>query len=100
MDETKFGAEYDSRFFEELAWYAKTDLENDRLEGVDLRATTALGLKYSWLDNQSYKISVRAGRHPALKNFDLQVMISPNPLSIWVWNIGIASEILWLGRAI
>lgn len=61
VDETKFGAEYDSRFFEELAWYAKTDLENDRLEDVDLRATTALGLKYSWLDNQTYKISVRAG---------------------------------------
>jgi putative salt-induced outer membrane protein YdiY len=61
VDETKFGAEYDSRFFEELAWYAKTDLENDRLEDIDLRATTALGLKYSWLDNQSYKVSVRAG---------------------------------------
>ena len=61
VDETKLGAEYDSRFFDELAWYVKTDLENDRLEEIDLRATAALGLKYSWIDNASYKLSLRAG---------------------------------------
>lgn len=61
VDETKFGIDYDSRFFEELSWYAKTDLENDRLEEVDLRATAALGLKYSWIEEQNYKASVRGG---------------------------------------
>ena len=61
MDETTFGVDYESRFFEELAWYAKTDLENDRLEEVDLRATAALGLKYSWIEAQNYKTSIRGG---------------------------------------
>jgi putative salt-induced outer membrane protein YdiY len=61
VDETKFGVDYDSRFFEELSWYAKVDLENDRLEEVDLRATSALGLKYSWIEATNYKTSVRAG---------------------------------------
>lgn len=61
VDETKFGVEYDSRFFEELSWYAKTDLENDRLEDIDLRATAALGLKYSWMETSDYKTSVRGG---------------------------------------
>ena len=61
VDETKFGVDYDSRFFEELSWYAKIDLENDRLEEVDLRATSAIGLKYSWIETDNYKTSVRSG---------------------------------------
>ena len=60
VDETKLGVEYDSRFYELLSWYAKTDLENDRLEEVDLH-TTALGLKYLWIDDKPYKFSVRSG---------------------------------------
>ena len=61
VDETKLGAEYDSRFFERLSWYAKTDWENDRLEKVDLRATAALGLKYNWITDKSYEVAARAG---------------------------------------
>jgi putative salt-induced outer membrane protein YdiY len=61
VDETKFGVEYDSKFHERLAWYAKTDLENDRLEKIDLRATAALGLKYFWVKNNSYDLSARSG---------------------------------------
>ena len=61
VDETKLGIEYDSRFFEQLSWYAKTDLENDRLEELDLRSTSALGLKYSWMNNRTYQLSFRSG---------------------------------------
>ena len=61
VDETTLGLDYDSRFFERLSWYAKTDLENDRLEEVDLRATAAVGLKYSWIEEQNYKASLRGG---------------------------------------
>ena len=39
----------------------KTDLENDRLEDVDLRATAAVGLKYSWRETDNYKTSIRGG---------------------------------------
>ena len=60
-DETKTGLEYDSRFYETLAWYAKIDLENDPLEEIDLRVTTASGLKYNWFDQEDYKFAVRAG---------------------------------------
>ncbi len=61
VDETKLGIEYDSRFFEQLSWYSKTDLENDKLEEIDLRATSALGLKYSWLENKPYSLAFRSG---------------------------------------
>jgi putative salt-induced outer membrane protein YdiY len=61
VDETKMGVEYDSKFYERLAWYAKTDLENDRLEKIDLRATAAVGLKYFWIKNNSYDLSARSG---------------------------------------
>ena len=61
VDETKFGAEYDSRFYQNLAWYAKTDLENDRLEKIDLRATAATGLKYFWIKKDLYDLSARSG---------------------------------------
>ena len=61
VDETKFGVEYDSKFYERLAWYAKTDLENDRLEKIDLRATAAVGFKYFWIKNNSYDLSARSG---------------------------------------
>ncbi|MDB0030515.1 DUF481 domain-containing protein [Opitutales bacterium] len=61
VDETKLGIEYDSRFFEQLSWYAKTDLENDRLEELDLRSTSALGLKYSWMNDRTYQLSFRSG---------------------------------------
>ena len=39
----------------------QTDLENDRLEEIDLRATSALGLKYSWFDELEYQVAVRSG---------------------------------------
>ena len=61
VDETKFGIEYDSRFFDALSWYAKTDLENDKLEEIDLRATSSLGLKYSWIEQKNYQLSARSG---------------------------------------
>ena len=60
-DETKIGAEYDSRFYDTLSWYAKADLENDKLEEIELRATTALGLKYNWIEERDYKIALRSG---------------------------------------
>jgi len=61
VNETKFGVEYDSKFYDRLAWYVKTDLENDRLEKIDIRATAALGLKYFWVKNNSYDLSARSG---------------------------------------
>lgn len=61
VDETKAGAEYDNRFSNKLAWYAKTDLETDRLEEIDLRATAATGLKYLFAKAEDRSLSLRAG---------------------------------------
>ena len=61
MDETKGGAEYSSQFRDHLAWYAKTDLETDRLEEIDLRATIASGLKYILWNEDNRELALRTG---------------------------------------
>jgi putative salt-induced outer membrane protein YdiY len=61
VDETKGGAEYASQFSDHLGWYAKTDLESDRLEEIDIRATVASGLKYILWNENDRTLSLRAG---------------------------------------
>jgi len=61
VDETKGGAEYASQFSNHLGWYAKTDLESDRLEEIDIRATVASGLKYILWNENDRTLSLRAG---------------------------------------
>lgn len=61
VDETKGGAEYASQFRDHLSWYAKTDLESDRLEEIDIRATAASGLKYILWNENDRNLSLRAG---------------------------------------
>ncbi len=61
VDETKGGAEYASQFSDHLAWYAKTDLETDRLEEIDLRATAASGIKYIVWNEDERELALRAG---------------------------------------
>ena len=60
-DETKGGAEYDSIFHEQLAWYLRSDFEHDTVEQINLRITTALGLKYRWIEKENYQVSTRFG---------------------------------------
>ena len=60
-DETKAGAEYDSIFHDQLAWYLRADFEHDLIEQINLRATGAFGLKYDWITEDTYRISTRAG---------------------------------------
>jgi len=61
VEETRFGAEYDSIFREGLAWYLRSDFEHDRIENIDIRLTGALGLKYDWMQEENYQVSTRAG---------------------------------------
>jgi putative salt-induced outer membrane protein YdiY len=61
VDETKGGAEYASQFTDHLGWYAKTDLESDRLEEIDIRATVASGLKYILWNEDDRTLSLRSG---------------------------------------
>lgn len=61
LEETKAGAEYDSIFSEDLAWYLKGDFEHDPIERIDLRATGAIGLKRDWIREDYRQLSARAG---------------------------------------
>ena len=56
VDETKLGLEYDSRF-EQLSGMPKQTLKMTDWKRLILRATTALGIKYSWIEEKSYKVS-------------------------------------------
>ena len=61
LEETKAGAEYDSIFSEDMAWYLKGDFENDPIEQIELRATGATGLKHAWIEEENYELFVRGG---------------------------------------
>ena len=74
VDETKGGAEYASQFQDHLAWYAKTDLETDRLEEVDLRATIASGLKYIVRKEETQELAFRAGAAFRYESYEAQSM--------------------------
>ena len=60
-DETKGGAEYDTLFRDQLAWYLRSDFEHDPVEQINLRLTGASGLKYDWVENLDYQLSTRLG---------------------------------------
>ncbi len=60
-DETKAGVEHTSFFGKQTGWYVKTDLESDQLEAIDLRSTTAAGIKYALLEQDDQDLDVRAG---------------------------------------
>ena len=74
VDETKGGAEYASQFQDHLAWYAKTDLETDRLEEIDLRATVASGLKYIVTKEETQELAFRAGAAFRYESYEAQSM--------------------------
>ena len=59
--ETKYGAEYDSIFLDHLAWYLKQDFEHDPVENLDIRSTSAIGLKYDWIEAVDYQVATRFG---------------------------------------
>ena len=87
VDETKFGVDYDSRFFEELSWYAKIDLENDRLEEVDLHYRCPW-LKYSGSKPIIIRPRFEVVRHSGLRNLaQIPLKTSVNQPWILVWNI-------------
>ena len=60
-DETKVGAEFDSLFSDRSAWYLRSDFEHDPIEKINLRNTSATGIKYDWINGENYNISIRVG---------------------------------------
>ncbi len=60
-DEIKAGIEYNSYFYQDLGWYARTELERDEFENIKLRSTSALGLTYRFRNTDTHKLNGRAG---------------------------------------
>lgn len=60
-DETKGGVSYTSYFYQNLGWYARSELENDKFELIDLRSTSGLGLSYRFFKSDTYTLEGQAG---------------------------------------
>lgn len=55
------GGSYESFFSETLGWYVRTELENDRIEDIDLRSTSAGGLSYRLINKDHQSLIARSG---------------------------------------
>jgi len=60
-DELKGGADYSRLISKQWGWYARTELETDEGEELDLRATAAGGAKYVWKDTDNWDLQLRGG---------------------------------------
>jgi len=60
-DRTAGGASYESFFSEIVGWYARTELEQDRIDDIDLRSTTGAGLSYRLIKKENQLLVARTG---------------------------------------
>jgi putative salt-induced outer membrane protein YdiY len=59
--EIKGGAYYEYLFTERWFAYARSDLEYDEFENLDLRFSTAVGVGYYWLKKPEHELKTRGG---------------------------------------
>jgi putative salt-induced outer membrane protein len=67
------GSRYQSAITERWYWYARSELEFDEFEDLDLRATMAAGLGYYWIKQTAHEFKTELGagyRHEAYENGD------------------------------
>ncbi len=55
------GIRYENKITDRWYWYARTELEFDEFEGIDLRATVATGAGYYWLKKPEHELKTSAG---------------------------------------
>jgi len=60
-DEIKGGIDYSSFFSDSLSWYARTELETDDIELLDLRSTTAFGIGKHVIKKEDQSLEFRGG---------------------------------------
>lgn len=60
-DEIVGGIDFESRIGKRHSWYARTELEKDRIEGLDLRSTVAAGYGYYVLERPEHVLRLRVG---------------------------------------
>lgn len=67
-NEYRGGGKYEREITERWFWYARTELEFDEFENLDLRATAAAGAGYYWIRKPEHELKTRLGggyRHEA-----------------------------------
>lgn len=55
------GASYESFFSKILGWYARTELETDRIDDIKFRSTSAGGLSYRLINKDKQNLVLRSG---------------------------------------
>ncbi len=60
-DERLGGFDYEKRFGKRSSWYVRGELEKDKFEGIDLRATVASGYGYYFYKREDLKLRGRLG---------------------------------------
>ncbi len=70
QEEVKGGADYEYKIDERWAWYLRNELEYDKIEGIDLRATIATGMGYYFLNNEEQSLRGRFGLNFRREEYD------------------------------
>lgn len=68
VNEYRGGVKFENHMTGKWYWYARTELEFDEFEDLDLRATAAAGVGYYWLKKEEHELKTRLGlgyRHEA-----------------------------------
>ena len=60
-NEYRGGAIYENNITDRWYWYARTELEHDEFENLDLRTTIAAGLGYYWIKKDEHELKTRTG---------------------------------------
>jgi len=71
-DEMIGGVDFERQLNERFLWYARTELERDKIERISLRATLAGGLGWYAVRNENRELRLRSGLQYRRESFDNQ----------------------------
>lgn len=60
-DRIKGGTSYESFFSEHLGWYVRTELEQDKIDDIDLRSTSGAGMSFRIINKEHQTLVARTG---------------------------------------
>ncbi|HAV13008.1 MAG TPA: hypothetical protein DCX06_05885 [Opitutae bacterium] len=60
-DRIRGGSSYESFYNEHYGWYVRTELEQDKIDEIDLRSTSGAGLSFRLINKENQKLVARTG---------------------------------------
>lgn len=70
VDEVVGGIDYESKFYAPHSWYARGELEDDRIEELEIRATAAVGYGYYVFNEEAHELRCRIGFQVRHESFE------------------------------